>query len=203
MKNQRISQRVSNLVRFLRGVIARVSTLTLPRALAPVPVPVRHRCTFGTARRTPPRHLSGWLPLLVGFVLLATAPAWAGAVALPAGVPNIYDPAVQAHFQPVAVTSLEANPDLPAVLLVNTAGEQPPAIFLGVDARNGKDTWSLGTDPIILIVVFADTTTVQGVYMDIGFADRGQPSGTVDPENASALLELLKAVLGTGQGSQI
>jgi hypothetical protein len=204
MKNQRISQRVSNIVEYFRAVIARVSLFAPPRGLTPVPVPVRRR--YGPTRWLVSRRRTGWLPLLVGFVLLAAVPAQAGTSRLPAGVPNIFDPGVQAHFQPVAVTSLEANPDLPAVLLVNTTGEQPPALLLGVDARNGKDTWSLVTDPIILIVVFADTTTVQGVYMDIGFVDRGQPSGSygaLDPEHASALTELLKAVLATGQESQI
>jgi hypothetical protein len=204
MKNQRIPQPVSNIAGFLRAVIARVSLFAPPRGLTPVPVPVRRRC--GPPRWLVSRRRTGWLPLLVGFVLLTVMPVWAGQSALPAGVPNIFDPAVQAHFQPVAVTTLQENPDLPVVLLVNTTGDEPRVLLLGFDARNGTDTWSLTTDPIILIVVFADATRVQGVYMDIGFADRGQPSGSygaLDPENASALLELLKAVLATGQGSQI
>jgi hypothetical protein len=204
MKNQRMSQRVSNIVEYLRAVIARISLLTPPRGLTPVPVLVRRRSSptrwVASSRRTV------WPPLLMGFVLLAAVPAWAGASALPAGVPNIFDPAVQAHFQPVAVTTLQENPDLPAVLLVNTTGDEPRVLFLGFDARNGKDTWSLTTDPIILIVVFADATTVQGVYVDIGFADRGKASGTyatVDAANASALPELLKAVPATGKQSKI
>ncbi len=203
MKNQRISQRVSNMVGYLRAVIAGVSLLTPPRGLTPVPVPVRRWC--GPTRWLASNRRTGWLPLLVGFVLLTAMPAWAGQSALPAGVPNIYDPAVQAHFQPVAVTNLQENPDLPVVLLVNTTGEQPPALLLGCDARNGKDTWSLTTDPIILIVVFADTT-IQGVYVDIGFADLGKASGSygaVDPENASAFPELLRAISAAGKQTKI
>jgi hypothetical protein len=204
MKNQRMSQRVSNIVEYLRAVIAGVSLLAPPPGPTPVPVPVRRR--FGRTGWLASRRRTGWLPLLVGFGLLAAVPAWAGQSALPAGVPNIFDPAVQAHFQPVAVTTLQANPDLPAVLLVSTTGELPPALLLGFDARNGKDTWSLTTDPIILIVVFADATTVQDVYVDIGFADQGKASGTyaaVDAANASALPELLKAIPATGKQSKI
>jgi hypothetical protein len=140
----------------------------------------------------------------VGFVLLALAalPAWAGPPALPAGVPNIFDPEVQAHFQPVGVANLQDNSDFPVALYVNITGDEPQVLLLGVDARNGKDTWSLTTDPIILIVVVADGTTVRDVYVDIGFADGGKSSGTyaaVDTANASALPDLLKAVSATGK----
>jgi hypothetical protein len=140
----------------------------------------------------------------VGFVLLALAvlPAWAGAPALPAGVPNLFDPAVRAHFQPVGVLNLQDNPDFPVALYVNTTGDEPQLLLLGVDARNGKDTWSLTMDPIILIVVVADGTTVRHVYVDIGFADGGKASGiyaVVEPANASALPDLLQAVPATGK----
>lgn len=202
MKSQRISQRVLNILGFVQAVIARVSLLTPRRSLTTVPVPVR--CRFGPTRWLDSSRRTGWLPLLVGLVLVAAVPAWAGA--LPAGVPNIYDPAVRAHFQRVPVANLQDNPDLPVILLVSTTEDQPQALLLGFDARNGKDTWSLTTDPIILIVVFADTTTFPGVYVDIGFADRGKASGTyaaVDEVNVSALPELLKAVPSTGKQSKI
>ncbi len=194
MKNQRIWQCVLNIVGFVQAVIARVSLLTPPRSLTLVPIPVRRRS--GPTRWLDSSRRTGWLPLLVGFVLVAAVPAGAGALALPAGVPDIYDPAILAHFQPVAVANLQENPDLPVILLVSTTEDQPQALLLGFDARNGKDTWSLTTDPLILIAVFADTTTVPGVYVDIGFADRGKTSGTyaaVDEANVSALPELLKA----------
>jgi hypothetical protein len=133
----------------------------------------------------------------VGVLLLGAIPAWAGSPALPAGVPDIYDPQVQAQFQPVGVANLRGNQDFPVILLVNTSGEQPPVLLVGLDARNGKATWSLTTDPIILIVVLSDDTTNQGVYVDIGFADRGKASGdyaAVDEVNSPALPDLLKAV---------
>ncbi len=204
MKSQRISHRVLNIVGFVQAVIARVSLLTPPRSLTSVPVPVRRR--FGPTRWLDSGRRTGWLPLLAGFVLVAAVPAWAGAPALPAGVPDIYDPAIRAQFQPMAVANLQDNPDLPVILLVSTTEDQPQALLLGFDARNGKETWSLTTDPIILIVIFADTTTVPGVYVDIGFADRGKASGTyaaVDEANVSALPELLKAVPATGKQSKI
>jgi hypothetical protein len=204
MKNQRISQRVSNIVGFVRAVIAGVSLLTPPRGLTPVPVPVRRRC--GPIGWLASSRCTGWLPLLVGFVLLTAMPVWASAAALPEGVPNIFDPSVQAHFQPVAMTNLQDNPDFPVVLLLNTTGQEPQTLLLGFDARNGKDTWSLTTDPIILIVVFADATRVQGVYVDTGFAGQGKASGTyaaVDKANGSALPDLLKAVAATGKQNKI
>ena len=206
MKNQRTPRRVSSVAGFLWDVIARVTMRTLPRHLTPVPVPVRHRSTYCAARRTPPRYLIGWLPFLMGLVLLAASLAWASAAALPDGVPNIFDPSVQAHFQPVAMTNLEDNPDFPVVLLLNTTGQEPQTLLLGFDARNGKDTWSLTTDPIILIVVFADATRVQGVYVDTGFAGQGKASGiyaAVDQTDGSALPDLLKAVAATGKQNKI
>jgi hypothetical protein len=135
--------------------------------------------------------------LLVGFLFFAAAPAEAAPVALPPGVPNIYDPEAQTHFQPVRVTNLRDNPEFPVVLLVNTTGQQPEALLVGLDARNGKDTWSLTGDPIILIVALSDYKTIQGLFVDTGFADRGTASGTyaaVDEANASALPDLLKAI---------
>ena len=201
MKNQRIWRRVLHIVRSVQVATARVIP---PRGLALVPVCVRRRS--GPARWLASIRRGRWLPFVVGFILLATVPAWAGAPALPTGVPNIYDSAVRAHFEPVAVMNLQKNPDLPVLLLVNETEESPQAILVGVDARNGKDTWSLSADPIILIVVFADATTVQAVYVDIGFADGGNASGTyaaVDPANAAALTELLKAVPATSRRSNI
>jgi hypothetical protein len=189
-----------------RETLALVGALLFPHPLIPVAVRARHRSGSGPARwlRSSPR--TGWLLLLVGFVLVVVSPAWAAQPTLPAGVPNIYDPAVRAHYQPVGVTNLQDNPDLPLLLLLNDTEEPPSALLLGLDARNGKDTWSLSTDPIILIVVFADTTTVQGVYVDTGFADGGKASGiyaAVDEKNVSALPDLLKAVPATGKRSNI
>jgi hypothetical protein len=59
----------------------------------------------------------------------------------------------------------------------------------------------LTTDPIILIVVVADGTTVQDVYVDIGFADGGRRLGSTRPwihRMPHALPDLLKAVCDRG-----
>ncbi len=197
MKNQRTSRGFSRIVELFRDAIALIGILTLPRRLAPVPVPLRPRSVSGATRRISPRGFTGWLPLLVGFVLLAAIPAWAGEPALPAGVPNMSDPEVRAHFQEVGMGNLRGNPDFPVILLLNTAGDQPQALLFGVDARNGKATWSLSTDPIILIVVFSDPTTIQAVYADTGFVELGKASGTyeaMEEGNSAALPELLKAL---------
>jgi hypothetical protein len=141
----------------------------------------------------------------VGLVLVAAVPAWAGASALPAGVPNLLDPAVRAHFQRVWVANVRGNPDFPVVALVNTTGEEPRVLLLGLDARNGANTFSLATDPIILVMVVARAIPIQDAYVDIGFVNRGLASGTyaaIDPENASALLEVLEAVGATEARSQ-
>ncbi len=195
MRNPRTPHRFSAVGEFFRDVIALIRVIILPRRVAPVPV--RRRSAYGTTRWTPPSRLTAWLPLLVGFVLLAAIPAWAGQPELPTGVPNIYDPEVRAHFGPVGTVNLRGNPDFPVLLLMNTTGEQPQALLLGLDARNGKATWSLTTDPIILIVVFSDETTIQAVYVDAGFAELGKASGNyavVDEVNSPALPDLLRAV---------
>lgn len=205
MRDHRMPPSYANIVRLLRDVMARVGALTCLWPHALVPIPVRCRPGWDTGRRRPSPS-TVWLPLLVGCVLLAAVPAWAGAPALPAGVPNFSDPAVQAHYQPVVVGALRGNPNFPAVLLLNTNGDQPQALLLGFDARNGKDTWSSSEDPVIfiaLIDVYADEATLQAVYVDVGFVDQGKASGTfavVDPANVATLSELLKAVASGSEG---
>ncbi len=136
------------------------------------------------------------LALALAVILLSGIPAGAAWAALPADVPNIHDPVVRAQFAPVMVVNLQDNPDFPMILLMNTKGEQPQTLLVGLDARNGMDTWSLTGDPIILIAAFADAA-VQRLYVDTGFADRGKPSGdyaAVDQANVHALPDLLMQV---------
>jgi hypothetical protein len=204
MNDRRKPRSFCIIVEFFQDLLKLVGGFTLlPQSIALVPGPGRRQSEPGTTRRTPPARTSIW-PLLLGFVLVAAMPAWAAQPTLPAGVPNIYDPKVQAHFQPVEVGNLRENPDFPVVLLVNTAGEQPQALLLGLDARNGTDAWSLTTDPIILIMVFSDETTIQGSYVDTGFVDAGKASGdyaAVDAESLPALPDLLKEVAAPVAGT--
>jgi hypothetical protein len=201
MKSRRMLHGLTAIVGFFRDVRAFVGVLILPQHLTPAPVPGDRRSVSSGTRRTASNRRTGWLLLLVGVVLLAALPVSAAQPALPAGVPDFHDPEVRAHFQPVGVKSLGDNPDLPAVLLLNTAGDEPPGLLLGLDARNGTNTWSLASDPIILIVVFSNETMIQGMYVDTGFMVQGKASGTytpVDAGNPGTLSNLLKAVAAAG-----
>jgi hypothetical protein len=206
MKNQYMLHSLTATVGFFRDVRALVGVLILPQHLAWAPVPRARRFALSGTRRSPLNPRTGWLALLLGLVLMAPLPVWAAQPGLPAGVPDLHDLEVRAHFQPVGVTNLGGNPDLPVVLLLNTSGDQPKALLLGLDARNGTNTWSLASDPIILIVVFAEETMIQGMYADTGFTERGKASGTytrVDGGNPAALSNLLRTVAEAGSWTWI
>jgi hypothetical protein len=145
----------------------------------------------------PGKGVSVTAALLVGLLVFGVAPAGAAPAALPGGVPNIFDPDVRPHFQPVIIGNPRNNPEFPVVLLVNTTGGPSETLLLGLDARNGKDTWSLTDDPIILIVALSDAETIRRLFVDTGFADEGMASGTyaaVDEANISVLPDLLRAI---------
>ena len=171
-----------------------------PQRLVPVVCSARHPISVAARGPIPSRRRIGRLILLVAFlsVVFPWLPAWAAQPTLPAGVPNIFDPEVQANYQVIGVANLRGNPDFPAVLLLSTEEGKPEAILLGLDARNGEEVWSLKSDPIILIVVLTEPATIQGLYVDSGFADQGKASGSftaVDKEDSPALPDLLKAVI--------
>lgn len=112
------------------------------------------------------------------------------------GVPNLFDPEVRAQYQPTVVGNLLSNPDFPMVMLVNTTGTHPGAVLVALDARNGSDTWSLSTDPIILIALFADPLTITDLYLDSGLLTQGTPSGRFQsvPNPREMLPDLLHAL---------
>ena len=120
---------------------------------------------------------------------------------LPEDVPNVFDPEVRAQYPPVGVANLRGNPDFPVLILQNTAGGQPQVILLGLDARNGKESWSLASDPIILIVLFADSETILGAHVDAGFADSGNPSRVFRKLDNSLDLPNLKGLRELGKGT--
>ncbi len=201
-----MQEHLSTIIEFFHHVIALVGIMTFPRRLASVTIRLADGPISRGGRRRSQGLLTGWLPVLMASVLLTAMPARAGQATLPVGVPNLYDPAVQAHYQPVGLGVLGDNPDFPVVYLVNRAGEQPEALLLGLDARNGKATWSLTSDPIILILVFSGETRIQGLYVDLGVAAQGKASGAyaaVDEMNFPALLDLLKAVTEAGRRTYI
>ena len=170
-----------------------------------VPLPTR-RVALRCRRVVPGTSLPGraWfqhrcsaMGVVLACLLLAAGPVWAeGKPTLPGGVPNLFDPAVRAHYQPTLVGNLLANPDLPLVMLINTTGTQPEAVVVALDARNGTDTWSLRTDPIVLIALFADPATMTDLYFDRGFLEQGTSSGSFQsvPEPLKTLPDLLHAL---------
>jgi hypothetical protein len=190
-------QGFSGLVKFLRGVVTDIGPMAPPVRLGAFPIsPDRLAATGAHGQKSAARSI-GWLWPLMGALLLAVVSAGVGQAALPADVPNIFDSKVQAHLQPVGVANLRGNPNFPALLLEDASDAKPQKILLGLDARNEKDTWSLKEDPIILIVVFSDPTTIKALYVDAGFADKGKASGDykeVDEIDSEKLPDLLKAV---------
>ena len=114
-----------------------------------------------------PRALSRVSALVVGVLVFATISARAGRAALPDGVPNIFDPKVQAQFQPVGVTNLGGSPDFPAVLFQDTVGAKPQTLlvaagFMDKGKATRRYTEVAGVDAAalrdLLKAVFAATT---------------------------------------------
>lgn len=194
MKTRNESHRRAAGADLFQAVIRLVAAVLFPPWPVPVPVAAPRRCV---RQQAPSRWSSGGVALMLFLVILASIPAWAGQPLLPSGVPNVFDPEVRARFQPVGVANLRGNSDFPVLILQNTAGGQPQVMLLGLDARNGKETWSLASDPIILIVLFADPETILGAYVDAGFAELGKPSGqfmTLADPTSPGLSDLLRSI---------
>jgi hypothetical protein len=117
---------------------------------------------------------------------------------LPDGVPDLSNPRVLASWQPYLLGNLKGDPDLPLVVYLNMSGSAPAAVLLAIDARNGLDSWSLASDPVIAIAVFADPQTLTRLFYDVGFAEGGQPSGQyveIAHPDSTDLSTLLRRVL--------
>lgn len=146
------------------------------------------------------RRVSALLAAALVLSVLSAAPsAWAATAALPRDVPNVLDPKVQADYQPYQVGNLEGNPDFPLILFMSRGREKPAAVVVAIDARNGRETWSITSDPIILVAVFSSPKQLSGLYLDRGFAERGTPSGTLSPstgQDGDSLPDLLRSVAG-------
>jgi len=195
MKTHPRASRLSAAVEFFKDAVAFLTQRSLLCPCLPVRVPATRPAVRAIRPSLRQRVQFSVLLLLLG---LASTTAWAGQAALPEGVPNIFDADVRAQFEPVAVLNLRGNADFPMLLLVNKAGEQPQAMAVGLDARNGKDTWSLASDPIILIVLFSDPSTISAVHVDAGFSEQGKPSGTymaVDNPGSLTLPDVFKTLV--------
>lgn len=108
----------------------------------------------------------------------------------PAGIPDFADAETLAHFTPVAQGSLWGNPDFPVLLARGLEPTGPVFILIVLDARNGKDTWSLVEDPMILVTVAERDGDSPATYVDEGFVTRGVPSGTFVEVGGATLSDL-------------
>jgi len=138
--------------------------------------------TLISIRVQPPHRLHRMTTLVVlALLVLISGSAWAAELAaFPSGVPDLSNPDIRAKYRPVQVGNVGGNPDLPLVILVSDAKDTPRAVLVGLDARNGKNTWSLLADPIVLIVLFENPTTITELLVDPGFLRQGTPSGSFE-----------------------
>ena len=143
--------------------------------------------------------------LLFTATLLAAGPRAFAETHYPPGVPNLNDPEVLAQFIPLSISRLAEDPDFPVLLLANRGEGSPQFLLVIVDARNGKETWSLREDAAVFYLLSDDLTAIHQAFLDEGFASRGTPSGqfiAAGPEAAGELLARLQTrhVLSRGPG---
>ena len=120
----------------------------------------------------------------------------------PAAVPNLLDPEVLARFVMVATNRLNGDPDFPLALIINAETLELLAFVL--DARNGRDTWSLLQDPVIFWGLFTPQEELRTAYADEGFLTHGTASGKwveADADVAPALLVRVRAAHGAVRGA--
>jgi hypothetical protein len=135
--------------------------------------------------------------IALALALAIAAAASAQTRSLPNGVPDLLNPDAQREWQAYQAGNLEGNADFPLVMFVNTAGNQPAAVMMALDAQNGTDRWSLASDPIVVIALFSDPNTITRLYADSGFAQSGKASGSyteVANPNIDTLTGLLQTV---------
>lgn len=111
------------------------------------------------------------LAALLPAAVLAEQPA------LPPDVTNLFDAETSLSLLPIGEGALFGNPDFPVVLLRNLAHPGPSLIMIVVDARNGKETWTLGEDPIVLVLLGYEAPDKREAYVDEGFLTQGSASG--------------------------
>ena len=115
---------------------------------------------------------------------------------LPPVIPDFRDAETLARFTPVAQGRLWGNPDFPILLIRGLQATDPLFVLIVLDARNGKDTWSLVEDPMILVTVGKRGEEDPETYVDEGFVTEGTPSGAfvaVEGATLSDLTGLLEA----------
>ncbi|MFB3817172.1 MAG: hypothetical protein ACE147_05855 [Candidatus Methylomirabilales bacterium] len=134
----------------------------------------------------PAIHAVARMALLILALVLALATIALGQGPLPEGVPDVLSPGTRDDWRAFHVGNAEDDPNFPLIMFVNTAGHQPTAVLMAVNAQNGTDRWSLESDPVVLIALFAHPPTIARVYYDTGFAQEGRATGQYavlqDPE---------------------
>jgi hypothetical protein len=124
----------------------------------------------------------------LAFMLAIAAVAPAAAPArLPEGVPDVESLGAPGEWRVYQGQNLQGNPDFPLLMFVNNAGRQPAAVLMVLDAQNGTQQWSMTSDPIIMVALFADPETVTRVYCDAGFLQAGRASGEYAPVSVGDL----------------
>ena len=131
--------------------------------------------------------------LLMAGLLAGAVSARAETVRVPKA-PDVVPPGGQGRFVPLSVTHLNGDADFPVLLLGKVDAGFPQFAVLVVDARNGKDTWSLRKEPVVFYLLFSGGTGDQQIFLDEGFADQGKASGAFiagGPEEVKHLLARL------------
>ncbi len=140
---------------------------------------------------------------LVVATLVCGAPAWAaGEAPYPAGVPNLTDPNVRTDYAALAISRLDEDPDFPVLILGRLGEGFPQVLLVIVDARNGKDTWSLQEDTPVFFLLFADPRTAMEAYLDEGFATAGKGSGKFIAAGKDGVEELMVRLRESHRRSQ-
>jgi hypothetical protein len=115
---------------------------------------------------------------------------------LPPPVPDFTDAATLARFTLVAQRRLWGNPDFPVLLIRGIETTDPIFVLIVLDARNGKTSWSLLEDPMILVTVGKQGEESPETFVDEGFVTQGTPSGdfvAVEGATMNDLTGLLEA----------
>lgn len=146
--------------------------------------------------------LRGFVVVLLTFAALLTVTVQVSAETRspaesldPPGVPKLTDPDTRTHFVTLAVSQLDGDPDFPMLILAKVNKGLPQFVLVVLDARNGKETWSLPEDPPVFFMLFSDPRTVERAYLDEGFVTDGEPSGsfhTAGPDGADELMAKLR-----------
>lgn len=129
--------------------------------------------------------------MLLATVLLTGMARVSAAGVYPPGVPNLTDLGIQTEFVRVAFSRYEEDPDFPVLVLANLTEGLPQFLLVILDARNGKETWSLQEDRAVFFMLLSDPATVLRAYLDEGFATDGKPSGEFSTAGPDAVNELI------------